>query len=151
MPPHVDVTWVALECRQKQEASDEVFGTVSASNRLDGQPNTHPFPGDRTFFEMGEPGERIVTVAVPLYSGPPEALDVTVTLVERDGDEAINGYKKRVADAVAQAAGQVVGAFTSGASAAAQPIIDGLARALVDEASDLLVLATIHISRETST
>jgi hypothetical protein len=60
--------------------------------------------------------------------------------VERDsGDEqTINGYEKRVADAVAQAAGQLAGAFTGGASAAAQPIIDGLARALVDGASDLL-------------
>lgn len=138
--PHVDVNWVALECRRRQEKSDELYGTVSSISSPSGQSTSLRMRELFGELEMGKTGSRIASFAHQVYSGPPEALDVTVTLVERDSgdEETINGYEKRVADAVAQAAGQVAGAFTSGASAAAQPIIDGLARALVDEASDVL-------------
>ena len=141
MPAHVDVTWVALECRMKQESgSDEVFGTVSASSRQDGQSRTRGFPEDRTFFEMGETDERIVTPPpVLLYSGPPVPLDLTVTLVEFDADPAAaERYKGRVAETVASAAGALAASFTSGASGAIQPLIDDLARGLVDVATDVL-------------
>jgi hypothetical protein len=30
MAQRVDVTWVALECRMRQEGSDEIYGTVNA-------------------------------------------------------------------------------------------------------------------------
>src|SRR5215211_4888196 len=138
MPVNVDVTWVALECRQRQESpSDEVYGTVNAIVRPSGEFISHKFPGDRSTFEMGERGERIVTVAVPVYSGPPVPLDLMVTLAEHDSGN-IDAYKRRVAAAVAQAAGAVAASFTSGASAAAQPIIDELARGLMDVAADVL-------------
>src|SRR5215213_10040338 len=134
MPSQVDVTWVALECRQRQESSDEVYGTVNAIMRPSGQFMTHKFPGDRPNWDMGESGERIVTVAVPVYSGPPVPLDLMVTLVEQDSGN-IDAYKERVAQAVAQAAGAVAASVSSGTLAAAQPIIDELARGLVDVAA----------------
>jgi hypothetical protein len=136
MAQHVDVTWVALECRRRQEGSDEIYGTVNAIMQ-DGQSMSHKFPGDRPNWEMGEHGERIVTVAVPIYSGPPIPLNLTVTLVEHDSGN-IDAYKEKVAQLIAQAAGAVAASFTSGASAPAQPAIDLLSRGLVDVSADVL-------------
>jgi Ricin-type beta-trefoil lectin domain-like len=133
---HVDVTWVALECRMRQEASDEVYGTVNAI-AADSQALSHKFPGDRPNWDMGESGERIVTVGVPMYSGPPIPLLLMVTLVEHDSGN-IDAYKEQIAQAIAKTAGAVAGGLTSGATAVAQPIIDELARGLVDVATDVL-------------
>jgi hypothetical protein len=120
----------------RQEASDEIYGTVNAILN-DGQFVNHKFPGDRPNFNMGRPGERIVTVAVPLYSGPPIPLGLMVTLVEHDSGD-IDSYKEAVAQLVAKAAGAVAAGFTSGASAPAQPIFDELARGLVDLGAEVL-------------
>ena len=138
---HVDVTWVALECRVRQEQSDEVLGSVNMIAVTNPKTDySHKFPGDGATWTMGEDGERIVAVGVPMYSGPPVPLYLIVHLVEHDSGN-IDAYKEVVAEAVAKAAEAVASALSSGATASAQPVTAPIlrfgTRGLVDIAADL--------------
>src|SRR6266487_921113 len=45
----VQVWWVGLECRIRQESSDEIYGSVGAVVPASGGSFTHKFPGDRDY------------------------------------------------------------------------------------------------------
>jgi Ricin-type beta-trefoil lectin domain-like len=134
MTQRLEVTWVALECRVRQESSDEVYGTV---NGIWGGSFNHKFPGDREYWDMGPDGQRIVTVSVPVYGGPLTSLKLNVTLVEHDSGN-IDEYKRAVAQAVASAATAGAGALTGGVGVFAKPIFDKLSEVLVDIGNDIL-------------
>ena len=48
MPGQVVVRWVGLECRQRQETTDEIYGTVSLLPGT-GSHTYLPFPADGTW------------------------------------------------------------------------------------------------------
>jgi len=137
---HVDVTWVGLECRQRQESpSDQVMGHVIMINRATGESVTHKFPGDRETWNMGRPDERIVNVQVPLYSGPPVPLVVETHLVEHDSTASdIELYKRRTREAVADIANAAIASGTGIALPALNEIVKDLSRALVNAVTDLI-------------
>jgi hypothetical protein len=147
MAQQADVTWVALECRIRQESpADEVYGTVAAIIPGVEEPVVHHFPAGGGTFSMGPPHQRVVNVGgVPLYSGPPVPIILTVHLIEHDSGN-INEYKRRAAQAVAVAARSALAAAaaTGGAAIALSAlnlVIDDLSRGLVNAAAGALGVA----------
>jgi len=104
----VQVWWVGLECRIRQESSDEIYGSVGAVVPASGGSFTHKFPGDRDYWDMGRPGERIVNVGVPIYTGPPADVVIVGALVEHDSGN-IDKYKQKFADEITRAAQGLAG------------------------------------------
>jgi hypothetical protein len=139
MAQHVEVIWVGLECRQKQENGfDEVMGHVIRISP--GIPDeVHKFPNDRETWNMGREDERIVNVQVPLYTGPPVPLTLTAHLVEHDSTAAdIELYKQRTREAVASIASAALAAGAGVSLPALNGMISDLSRALVNGVSDLI-------------
>jgi len=137
MSDKAEVVWVALECQVRQESSDEVYGTLNMVP-VDGRDAiSHKFPGDRDAWDMGEDGQRIVALSVPMYMGSPKGLAITASLVEHDSGN-IDEYKARAAKALGAAANSAAAAFTVGLSAVAATVINDLATALVNAAADVL-------------
>jgi hypothetical protein len=139
MMQHVDVTWVGLECRVRQEKGDEIYGTINSLS-ANGAHMSYKFPADVEFWNMGDLGERIVTTSVPVYSGPPMGLSLTATLVEYDSGD-IDTYKRDVADAVAKVGSAAAAAATGGLSKVADQLIQDLSTFLVNIAGDILGVA----------
>ncbi|MFJ5973787.1 peptidoglycan-binding protein [Streptomyces sp. NPDC093060] len=129
----VRVVWTGLECRIRQEKEDEIYGTIQLITGMDPQPVVK-FPDSGTL-EFGPPNERIFSAQRLLYSGPAKDISVSATLVEYDSGD-VEKEKQVVSDAVAQAATTALAAFTDGAGAAAEPLIDLLSGALVDFVAD---------------
>lgn len=136
---NVEVWWVALECQVRQEKTDEVYGAVAALAPGSGLSTTHKFPGDREYWELGGEGQRIVTVGVPVYSGPPMDLVLIGSLVEHDSGNT-DEYKRKIAEKVAEAArglGAMAG-VPAEAAAADQGFINDLSLGLVNAISSAL-------------
>jgi len=135
----IEVWWVGLECRIRQEKTDEIYGTVAAIIPGSGMSNTHKFPGDREYWDMGPDGQRIVQVGVPLYKGPPMSLTLVGSLVEHDSGN-IEAYKQKIAQVIADAAKglAVYAGVPAEAVAADQGFINDLSLGLVNGVSSIL-------------
>lgn len=135
----VEVWFVGIECRIRQESEDEVFGTVKVVAG-DGTPtNAVPFP-ESGYWRLGKAGQRIATAQIPLYRGPVTELAIAGTLVEHDSGD-VEAEKRIISTAVSTAATTALAAYTAGLGAAAQPLIDLLARGLVGLAAGALGIA----------
>jgi hypothetical protein len=133
----VQIWWVGVECRQRQEAVDEVFGTVDLVS-IDGKHHeSHKFPEDADYWSFGPDQQRIFNTHTLLYSGPAQELALAASLVEWDSGD-IQQYKDAAAQAVSAVASAALGAATGGGGALAKPLVDLLAEALVDLATDVL-------------
>ncbi|GHF75077.1 peptidoglycan hydrolase-like protein with peptidoglycan-binding domain [Amycolatopsis bartoniae] len=132
----VEVWATGLECRVRQESEDEIYGSVQVGS-ADRQP--HPalkFP-DSGYLRMGPDGQRIHTMQALLYSGPPQDLGLVATLAEFDSGD-VEQEKQVLADAAAAAITTALAAYTAGLGAAAAPLIDLLARGLVNFGAGVL-------------
>ncbi|WP_405861114.1 peptidoglycan-binding protein [Streptomyces sp. NBC_00090] len=131
--PDVKVVWTGMECNVRQEAEDEIFGTVQLIAGMTPQaPVTFPDSGTLLF---GPPGQRIFNAQRLLYSGPAQDISVSAALVEQDSGDAEQG-KAAVAQAVSAAASAAIASFTGGVGGAAKPLVDLLAGALVEFVAD---------------
>jgi len=135
----MELWWVGLECRIRQEKVDEVYGSVAAIIPGSGMSNFHKFPGDREYWDMGPDGQRIVQVSVPLFQGPPMTVVLLGSLVEHDSGD-IEEYKHKIADAIANAARglAVMAGVPAEATAADQGFINDLSLGLVNAAASAL-------------
>ncbi|WP_053650345.1 peptidoglycan-binding protein [Streptomyces sp. XY431] len=133
----VKVMWTGLECQIRQEAKDEVFGTIQLIAGMNPQP-VIAFPdGGNGRYVLGPPGQRMVAVQQPLYSGPAQDLTVSATLVEFDSGD-VTEEKKAISVAVSKAATAAVAVFAGGGVATiATPLIGLLSEAFVNLVADL--------------
>jgi hypothetical protein len=144
MSQYLDVRWVALECRIRQESEDEILGTITRVS-TDGTSTIYNFPpGQDATWSMGNTGERIITVDVPLYNGPPTAMSLTATLVEYDSGD-IEGYKRHVSDAVSAIASRASG----GESEVADSVIRDLSDLLFNSVAELFGVADDQYNPQT--
>ncbi|SDI13199.1 hypothetical protein SAMN05192558_101498 [Actinokineospora alba] len=135
----VQIWWVGMECRQKQESVDEVFGTVDLVTADGRHHSSHKFPDGPDYWSLGPDGERIATAQTLLYSGPAIDLALAGSLVEWDSGD-IQKYKDAAAEAVSVVAAAALAAAGGGGGVLAKPLVDLLAEALVDLATDVLGL-----------
>jgi hypothetical protein len=135
----VTVTFVALECRIRQEGEDEMYGTVGTIVPSTHVGDAHHFPDGAEYWSMGKDNNRIVLPAMQVYKGPVTDLVFTCTLVEHDSGN-IDEYKKKVADLIAKAAQVGLGEMgvPSEATAADQGWIGDLSVGLVNSISSAL-------------
>jgi hypothetical protein len=136
MPVQVDVHWVGLECRRRQEAEDEVAGHVAAL-APGGEPQQHHFPAQGGTFSMGPSGERIVQVDEQVYSGPPIPLGLIAHLVEHDSGD-LEGYKQRASKVIADAASQLLSSGVGMAVPQLDAVMNDVSRGLVDAVFDFV-------------
>jgi hypothetical protein len=127
----VEVWWVGLECRQRQESVDEVFGTVNLVSEDGQHKESVKFPEGADYWELGPDGQRIVSTQTLLYRGPAKDIALAASLVEYDSGD-IQQYKDGAAQAVSSVATAAIGSATGGAGTVAKPLVDLLAKALVD-------------------
>ncbi|MEV6977470.1 peptidoglycan-binding protein [Kitasatospora sp. NPDC093806] len=133
----VKVMWTGLECQIRQEKKDEVFGTIQLIAGTSPQPVIKFPDGGGGTYLLGPPGQRMVAVQQPLYSGPAQDLTVSATLVEFDSGD-VTEEKKAIAEAVSKAAAAAVAAFAGGGVAAiALPLIGLLSEAFVNLVADV--------------
>ncbi|CRK56797.1 hypothetical protein [Alloactinosynnema sp. L-07] len=134
----VQIWWVGMECRQKQESVDEVFGTVDLVTADGRHHSSYKFSDGPDYWSLGPDGERIAIAQTLLYSGPAIDLALAGSLVEWDSGD-IQKYKDAAAEAVSVVAAALAAAG-GGGGVLAKPLVDLLAEALVDLATDLLGL-----------
>ncbi|MFJ9721292.1 peptidoglycan-binding protein [Streptomyces sp. NPDC101209] len=134
----VRVMWTGLECRIRQEKTDEIFGTIQLIAGMNPQP-VIKFPDSGTL-AFGPDGERIFSAQRLLYSGPVQPLTVSATLVENDSGD-VEKEKEIIAQTVSTAATTALAAATEGVGTLAKPVIDLLAKALVGLGADVLGIA----------
>jgi len=135
----IQVWWVGLECRIRQEKVDELYGTVAALIPGSGITNTMHFPEDREYWDMGPDGQRITQAGVKLYEGPPMDITLIASLVEYDSGN-IDKYKREVAEAIAKASQTLAPSVGVPAEvlAADQGFISDLSLGLVNAISSVL-------------
>lgn len=102
---------VALECRDKQEVTDEVIGSVGCIRPSDKTNWVTPI-GEK---EMGE-GLRIAEINALVYQGPFANINLTCDLVEKDSGDTTK-YRKAFAKVIEDAA--KMGATAAGVPAEA--------------------------------
>lgn len=88
----VQVWWVGVECRQKQEEIDEIFGTVDLVTADGRNHESRKFPDAAEYWTFGPDQQRIVNANTMLYSGPAKDLALGASLAEWDSGD-IQTYK----------------------------------------------------------
>ena len=97
------IIFVGLECRIRQEATDEMYGAIGAIKTSTHESTTTNFPQSGDPFQMGPPNLRIVSTQIPVYQGVFANVALVCSLVEHDSGD-IGRYKQEVASAITSAA-----------------------------------------------
>ncbi|MEV5463039.1 hypothetical protein [Streptomyces sp. NPDC002788] len=103
---------MGLECAIRQEAEDEIYGTVycHAPGRT-AKANVSIFPGGNGTLEMGKPGARVIQTNELLYEGPLVNVTLGATLIENDSGD-VEEISKQVADKIVEASGALLAGLT---------------------------------------
>jgi hypothetical protein len=106
----VEVWWTGIECQQRQEEIDEIYGVVGVIVPGSGLSKTEKYPdsGDETL-KMGPDWKRISKTAIRLYDGPPMDIVLVASLIEADSGDT-SDVKQKIAEQIAKAA-QIGGAL----------------------------------------
>lgn len=109
---------VAIECRAKQEKTDEVIGSVGYIRPSDANSGNNNQSGVTSIkeLEMGPKGERIAGLKSLVYQGPFANVVLSCSLVEKDSGDTTK-YREAFAKEIQKAA--VVGAGAAGVPAEA--------------------------------
>ncbi|MEO3929985.1 hypothetical protein ABGB07_39980 [Micromonosporaceae bacterium B7E4] len=135
----VQIWWVGLACMQRQDDPDQVFGSLQVVT-ADMQPRQPiPFPPDRDFYTLGDEGQRLAEVSIPVYSGPVQDVGVMLTLIEHDSGD-VSAEKKLISQAISAAATAALTSATGPGGILAKPLIDVVAGAVVKIGVDVLGL-----------
>ena len=98
----VKIFLAAIECRQRQESEDEIYGSVGAIKPSTHSAVTSHFPA-KDFLNFGPDGERIALTPIVVYDDAPADVLLVCELVEHDSGD-IEKYKQQVASLISQAA-----------------------------------------------
>lgn len=106
------VSFVGLECNVRQEKADELYGVVGVIGPANRQIMSYSFPGGDGTITMGPDGQRFWNAYQELYSGPVEDVVLVAALVEHDDFADVDAAARQIADKIAEAGGQLLGALT---------------------------------------
>ncbi|MFE7804309.1 hypothetical protein ACFU51_06545, partial [Streptomyces sp. NPDC057430] len=108
----VRVWWVGVECGIRQEAEDEIYGTVycHAPGRF-APAKVAIFPGGNETLNMGKPGARVALTNELLYEGPLVNVTLGVTLLENDSGD-VEEISREVADKITEASASLLSGLT---------------------------------------
>jgi hypothetical protein len=136
---NVKIFFVGLECRIRQEKSDEILGTVGVIIPSTKSSTPHHFPEGKEFFDMGEDGSRIVKLEQLIYEGVPADIILNCILVEHDSGD-IEKYKQKAAEALEKGikAGITLIGVPAEATAADQGFIGDISVGIVNALSSVL-------------
>ena len=132
----VKVWFVGLECQIRQEGEDEMYGSVDVIIPSTKQADSHHFPEGQESMLMGKDGARITELNMLVYDDEPADIILNCVLAEHDSGN-IDTYKKKMAEALAQAAkaGLAAVGVPAEATAADQGFIGDLSLGLVNALS----------------
>lgn len=99
----VQVFFTGIECRIRQEAQDEIFGTVASFTPSSGANLIHHFPEGQEYWTLGEDAPRIVQSNAMICDSVAGDIYIVCSLVEHDSGN-IDEYKKKVAELISTAA-----------------------------------------------
>ncbi|MBE8515974.1 AbfB domain-containing protein [Amycolatopsis sp. H6(2020)] len=139
----IEVWWVGVECRQRQEGEDEIFGIIDlVTPDTAANPALHPprkFPDNGTW-DFGPDGKRIAPAQVKLYDGPPQTMVISVALAENDSGD-VEQEKNAIAGALTSVIFAAATAATGGTGAVLAPLYPLVAGALVNFTAHALGVA----------
>jgi hypothetical protein len=99
----VKIWFVGLECRIRQEKTDEVFGSIGVIRPSTKSVDTHHFPEGIEYLSLGAIGNRTVSLQMLIYDDVPADIVLSCVLIEHDSGN-IDEYKKKIAEALTKAA-----------------------------------------------
>lgn len=132
----VKIWFVGLECRVRQEGTDEVYGSIGCIVPSTNELNTYHFPDGIEYFSMGPDGTRTVRVEMLIYDGVPADIVLACLLIEHDSGN-IDTYKEKIAAAITTAAKTGLAAIgvPAEATAADQGFLGDLSLGIVNAVS----------------
>ena len=135
----VKVIWTALECRVRQEGTDEVYGSIGGLGPSGGSVQVTHFPASGSYWSLGAPNNRVVLPNVEIYRGRPDDIVVAVTLIEHDSGN-IDAAKQAIASKLLSAAQSLgsIGGIPAEALSSDQGWLSDLTLGLVDVIADVL-------------
>ncbi|MEN2786645.1 hypothetical protein ACFOKI_01905 [Sphingomonas qilianensis] len=113
-----EISVVGIQCNIRQEAVDEIYGTVSCliANSANSNSTTVKIPDDGDgVFKMGPVGLRVSGASGLIYSGPVADVLIAVMLIQQDSGDTSEA-KKEIAATIAKAAQAGLAAVGGGAA-----------------------------------